>query len=277
MTGARAADLVRDVGLMADGPVRWGRPAPARGPGIYLVELALPLASAPIELTRVGKWLERVPALLGSPAWDAQPEHVVSVMDGRSVWPDDFEAARDIIARIPAGQPLRLVPSTSLMFLPVTVEGEELPPGFEFAREKARRLARWAEALRSGTEPAAEASPPVATWPVVGELTERAPQAFRGILDRRPRAGVGRRVRGAPVRGARCEEGGFVREVAVDGRPADAGVLRDRADRRPSGADRPVQGDRALGDPQAGAGLELGAALHPVWSFFVSHHCSINN
>jgi transcription elongation factor GreA len=63
MSGARAADLIRDVGLMADGPVRWGRSAPARGPGIYLVELAVPLASAPIELTRVGKWLERVPAL----------------------------------------------------------------------------------------------------------------------------------------------------------------------------------------------------------------------
>jgi transcription elongation factor GreA len=63
MTGARAADLIRDVGLMADGPVRWGRPAPARGPGIYLVELAVPLASAPIELTKVGKWLERVPVL----------------------------------------------------------------------------------------------------------------------------------------------------------------------------------------------------------------------
>jgi hypothetical protein len=63
MTGARAADLIRDVGLMADGPVRWGRPAPARGPAIYLVELALPLAAAPIELTKVGKWLERVPAL----------------------------------------------------------------------------------------------------------------------------------------------------------------------------------------------------------------------
>jgi transcription elongation factor GreA len=63
VSGARAADLIRDIGLMADGPVRWGRPAPARGPGIYLVELALPLASAPTELTKVGKWLERVPAL----------------------------------------------------------------------------------------------------------------------------------------------------------------------------------------------------------------------
>ncbi len=63
MTEARAADLIRDVGLMADGPVRWGKPTLARGPGIYLVELALPLATAPIELTKVGKWLERVPAL----------------------------------------------------------------------------------------------------------------------------------------------------------------------------------------------------------------------
>ena len=123
--------------------------------------------------------LERVPALLGTPAWDAQPEHVVAVMDGRSVWPDDFEAARNVIARVPADRPLRVVPSTSLMFLPVTVEGEELPSGFEFAREKAGRLARWAKALREGTEPSAEASPPVASWPAVGELAERAPRPDR--------------------------------------------------------------------------------------------------
>jgi transcription elongation factor GreA len=57
----RAADLIRDVGLLADGPVRWGRPVPARGPGIYVVELALPLPAAPVELNRVGKWLEKVP------------------------------------------------------------------------------------------------------------------------------------------------------------------------------------------------------------------------
>jgi hypothetical protein len=61
--------------------------------------------------------LEHVPGLLGSSAWDAQPEHVVAVMDGRSVWPDDFEAARNVIGRILDGRPLRLVPSTSLMFL----------------------------------------------------------------------------------------------------------------------------------------------------------------
>jgi transcription elongation factor GreA len=58
-----AADLVRAIGLLADGPVRWGRPVAARGPGIYLVELAAPLPTAPIELAKVGKWLERVPTI----------------------------------------------------------------------------------------------------------------------------------------------------------------------------------------------------------------------
>jgi transcription elongation factor GreA len=58
-----AADLIRSVGLLADGPVRWGQPVPGRGPGIYLVELGAPLPSAPLELALVGKWLERLPDL----------------------------------------------------------------------------------------------------------------------------------------------------------------------------------------------------------------------
>ncbi|MBA2756830.1 MAG: transcription elongation factor GreA [Chloroflexi bacterium] len=58
-----AAALFRDVGLLADGPLPLGRPVPARGPGVFIVELASPLARVPIELTRVGKWLEHVPTL----------------------------------------------------------------------------------------------------------------------------------------------------------------------------------------------------------------------
>ena len=58
-----AARLLRDVGLMPDGPLPWGRPVPARGPGVFVIELPAPLATAPIELTRVGKWIERVPTL----------------------------------------------------------------------------------------------------------------------------------------------------------------------------------------------------------------------
>jgi transcription elongation factor GreA len=58
-----AAMLFREVGLLADGPSPWGRPVSARGPGLFVVELGSPLPTAPIELTTVGKWLERVPDL----------------------------------------------------------------------------------------------------------------------------------------------------------------------------------------------------------------------
>ena len=58
-----APGLLRAIGLLADGPVPWGRPVPAVGSGVFLVELPAPLPSAPLELTRVGKWLERVESL----------------------------------------------------------------------------------------------------------------------------------------------------------------------------------------------------------------------
>lgn len=63
MTRPDAPSLLRAVGLLADGPVRWGQPVPARGPGLYLVELPSPLPAPGIDLTVVGKWLERVPGL----------------------------------------------------------------------------------------------------------------------------------------------------------------------------------------------------------------------
>jgi transcription elongation factor GreA len=58
-----AADLIRSIGLLADGPVRWGLPVPARKSGLYVIELGTPLPTAPLEITRVGKWLERLPGL----------------------------------------------------------------------------------------------------------------------------------------------------------------------------------------------------------------------
>jgi transcription elongation factor GreA len=57
------AALLRDVGLMTDGPLPYGRPVPARGPGVFLIELPAPLPTAPLELTRLGVWLGRVPTL----------------------------------------------------------------------------------------------------------------------------------------------------------------------------------------------------------------------
>jgi len=58
-----AAALLRSVGLLADGPAVWGRPVPAQGPGVYVIELAAPTPTAHLELTRVGKWIERVETL----------------------------------------------------------------------------------------------------------------------------------------------------------------------------------------------------------------------
>jgi 5-methyltetrahydropteroyltriglutamate--homocysteine methyltransferase len=119
-----------------------------------------------------------VEELRGTPAWEAQPQHLVAVMDGRSVWPDDFESVRAALTGTDDGRPVRIVPSTSLMFLPVTVEGEDLPDGFQFAREKARALARWPSALSSGAAPDVP-QPPRAEWPDIGQLQARDPRDER--------------------------------------------------------------------------------------------------
>jgi transcription elongation factor GreA len=57
------AVLLREVGLLPDGPGVWGRPLTTHRPGVYLVELAKPLPTAPLELARIGKWMERLPDL----------------------------------------------------------------------------------------------------------------------------------------------------------------------------------------------------------------------
>lgn len=60
---AGAASLMRAVGLLADGPVLWGRPLTTRSAGVYLVELAGPQPTAPIDSRLVAKWLDRRPEL----------------------------------------------------------------------------------------------------------------------------------------------------------------------------------------------------------------------
>ena len=56
-------ELIRSVGLMPDGPAVLGRPTGASAPGVYVVELASPLGTAPLDMVRVGLWIERVPGL----------------------------------------------------------------------------------------------------------------------------------------------------------------------------------------------------------------------
>ena len=62
-TDRTASGLLRAVGLLPDGPVVWGRPLPPVGAGVFVVELAAARPAAPLELSRIGKWLERVEGL----------------------------------------------------------------------------------------------------------------------------------------------------------------------------------------------------------------------
>lgn len=59
----RAPDLLREIGLVADGPVLWGRTAASRQPGIFVVERAAPCDAAPLDAAALRRWLERVPGL----------------------------------------------------------------------------------------------------------------------------------------------------------------------------------------------------------------------
>jgi transcription elongation factor GreA len=58
-----AAELLRSLGLLVDGPARWEAPVPSRSPGIFIVELPNGAESAPIDVIALRRWLERVPAL----------------------------------------------------------------------------------------------------------------------------------------------------------------------------------------------------------------------
>jgi len=58
-----AAALLRDVGLLPDGPALWGRPCRLNGPGVYLIELGAPVRTLSVDLAAVGRWLDRVPEL----------------------------------------------------------------------------------------------------------------------------------------------------------------------------------------------------------------------
>ncbi|HET6381199.1 MAG TPA: 5-methyltetrahydropteroyltriglutamate--homocysteine S-methyltransferase, partial [candidate division Zixibacteria bacterium] len=149
-------------------------------PALVSVQFGQPSAATVETLGRRGFavqiGLDQVERLRGTPAWETQPELAIGVVDGRSVWPDDFDAARSVLEPLGNEQrTVRLTPTTSLMFLPYTVEGEELPAGFQFAREKARALAAWAHALETGGS-AHAAHPPRADWP---EIAEQAPRVSR--------------------------------------------------------------------------------------------------
>jgi transcription elongation factor GreA len=54
---------MRSLGLVVDGPARWGGLPTSQSAGVFLVEAATPSSSAPIDLIEVRRWLDRVPGL----------------------------------------------------------------------------------------------------------------------------------------------------------------------------------------------------------------------
>ncbi len=58
-----AAALLREVGLLADGPALWGRPVRHGGAGVFLVEVSAPRPTLSVDLAVIGRWLARVPDL----------------------------------------------------------------------------------------------------------------------------------------------------------------------------------------------------------------------
>ncbi|MBA3852184.1 MAG: hypothetical protein H0X59_07435, partial [Chloroflexi bacterium] len=63
-TTRSALDLLRGVGLIADGPARWEERVSGRGPGVYLIELPDAPEEAPIDQAVVRAWIESTPDLL---------------------------------------------------------------------------------------------------------------------------------------------------------------------------------------------------------------------
>ena len=58
-----AAQMMRSLGLAVDGPAVWGGQVASRQPGVLVVELGAPMASAPIDHAALRRWLEAVPSL----------------------------------------------------------------------------------------------------------------------------------------------------------------------------------------------------------------------
>ena len=162
-----------------------------------------------------------------------RPRALVSVIDGRSVWPDDPAGVNERLqTSVLDGQTVYLTPSTSLMFLPYTVADEDLPEGFQFAREKAASLRAWAESFNQGDTPSYDdLSAP--EFPDVGELHHREHRRIRRQaqsdlgLPRLPTTTTGslpqtssvRRLRGRYQRGE-LDQAGY--EAAIDDLIKDA-------------------------------------------------------
>src|SRR3954470_7485042 len=59
-----ASELLKDQGLLVDGPQLWSRQVSSRRPGVFVIELPGGLPDAPVDIIAVRHWVERVPNLM---------------------------------------------------------------------------------------------------------------------------------------------------------------------------------------------------------------------
>lgn len=60
---SHASELLEAIGLRAEGCVNWYELPRCTAPGVYLVEWAAMVPSAPVSSANVTRWLTRVPSL----------------------------------------------------------------------------------------------------------------------------------------------------------------------------------------------------------------------
>ena len=58
-----AERLLRDAGLLVQGPVRWDEPVPCQTPGVYVIEAPRASLASPLDRAAIGAWIKRVPSL----------------------------------------------------------------------------------------------------------------------------------------------------------------------------------------------------------------------
>jgi transcription elongation factor GreA len=259
MTAPTSADLLRGVGLIADGPVIWGRRVRSARPGVYLIEAPTAAERAPLDLALVGKWLERATELLLDGARPTSKELLARV-------------ARDWLP----GQTVLFIGSAGESLADRVAALQATPPGSPLPRPDGLRLhllrgvetcrVWWAEteapeeyedalldafAAAVGHQPATAGGGFMAPFAVLRRPTgEERPTGISGALAAAPSEPTGTAVRGvgaSPGGPKRSPPSTPRRAVARTGSTAAARSGPGRpTDASPPSSSRPATGPAAL-------------------------------
>ena len=134
-------------------------------------------AAAAALLGDAGAIVQTEPERVSEQPWQERDRLLVAVMDGRSVWSDPYKPVAASLADVPEAADVLVVPSTSLMFLPVTT-GRGSPRWVPIRTGEGRRPDHVGQGTAKRAHPATPA-PSVPEFPPVGEVETRAPREER--------------------------------------------------------------------------------------------------